>query len=314
MNPHISWKRVTVDENAPTGVQNGYLTVDRLAWTLPSAHEPEPSVECAAMSDKVRFEEPPVREVVLAILFEPMEAASVLDLAEFRLDLASTYPHAEELAPLPPWEGVAELSMSLHPGQSKWPMPMCVLANATRELQVHAQSDRLGISWTHGLDAPGYPGFTHLFAELERAYASFLNSIHKSNNPLPIVKRVIVRYTNLVAGVSPDEMAKALLLGWPVPESGRAREKWTTSIRMNRPPSDDDDGVSLLVLVDPDSPEDEDENKVGFADSSVVRIGGDLDINGQEEALPALERIHAVLLRRFLEFTSDEMARKWGRI
>jgi uncharacterized protein (TIGR04255 family) len=279
------------------------------------------------MSDEVKFEDPPVREVELGILFDPMEAVSVLDLAAFRVALQDTYPRVEEVAPLAPWESPDDESMTLLAGYSKWPMPMCILSNETRDTRVFFQNDRMGVSWTYGLDAPAYPGFSRVHAELERAYSQLLTSLNSAGLPFPTAKRVIIRYTNEIDGIDSGTMASGLLCGWPNETHSNAVSSWTTSLRMQQSSPHSGEDISLLVLIDPNETESEDlteefeqEPPTEFtpsapAPSCIMRIGGNLDIDRQEDTIPALRRVHAVVLRKFLEdFASEEMIQKWGRL
>ncbi|MGW3337937.1 TIGR04255 family protein [Streptomyces sp. NPDC001009] len=263
------------------------------------------------MSESLRFERPPVQEVTLAFMLQPMGRLQTLDLAPLRVGWHADYPLLQEVAPLAPWNPADRDSVEFVRSGLSWPMGLCSFSTESGDRQIRFQQDRFLLSWSFGQGVQEYPGFQVLKSELLDKFTQFSKLVHEATDAYPSVRRVDVQYVNLLPDVSAHDCMAGILNGWSSRSTFPFRKPDYSGFRVQYQESELDSSVAVLIGVDSVVGE---LPSGGFVDSATISLDAEAVVGEGHEYLVRLDSAHNVLTSAFLEVTSDEMRAKWGEV
>ncbi|MEU5985074.1 TIGR04255 family protein [Streptomyces sp. NPDC047434] len=263
------------------------------------------------MTDTLRFDRPPVREVTLALMLEPLSKLQTLDLAPLRVEWRSEYPILQEATPQAPWRAADRDGVEFVRSGLAWPMGLCTFSTASGDKSVRFQQDRFMITWSFGEESPEYPGFATLKNELLSRFAEYCKLAAESAKSVPVVRRVDVQYVNLIQELSAQDAMAGILTGWSSPAQFPFRNPDYSGFRIHYHESELNPNVNVLIGVDSaggESPEGE------FTSSSTLTLEAEGQVDADSDYVEMLEASHGVLTSAFLEVTSDSMRKNWGEV
>lgn len=266
------------------------------------------------MSDSLpAFKSPPVSEVALAVLFEPLAGLRALDVAELRDRWRDRLPRVEEHLPLPPVPGIEMPGIQFEFGTGP-PLPRWWFLSSDERHLVQVQRDRLVRNWRRRAEGDPYPHFMELrplfVADLD-AFVEFLSDVELRHelsglsaevtyvNPVPVadgvswgeaLTQVLEPWSGAHSNTflpSPD--AFEVSLRYPISDGGPTRGALTITARPVT--TGTTERVILLQLT-----------------ARIELVGAGLD------AVPAaLDLGHDWVVRGFTSVTSSRQHREWGR-
>ncbi|MEV6564103.1 TIGR04255 family protein [Streptomyces kronopolitis] len=263
------------------------------------------------MSESLRFERPPVQEVTLAFLCQPMGRLQTLDLAPLRVEWRAEYPQLQEVAPTAPWNPADRESVEFVRAGLSWPMGLCSFSTESGDKKIRFQQDRFLLSWSFGEGVQEYPGFEALKEELLDNFTQFSKLVHDATDAYPNVQRVDVQYVNLLQGVSAHDCMAGILNGWSSGSTFPFRKPDYSGFRVHYKESELNSDIAVLVGVDSMVGESSPGN---FAESSTITLDAEAAVGNQTNYLQMLDSAHDVLTAAFLEVTSEDMREGWGEL
>ncbi|WP_255285672.1 TIGR04255 family protein [Streptomyces niveus] len=261
------------------------------------------------MSSSLRFERPPVREVTLALMLQPMPKLQTLDLAPLRVDWRQTYPLLQEVTPLSPWGPPDRDDVELVRSGVSWPMPLCTFSTDSGDKNIRFQQDRFLLSWTFGDEAQNYPGFDALKSELLEKFSQYSKLAQDASGAAPVVRRADIQYVNHLSGISAQNAMAGVLNGWTGPASFPSRTPDYCGFRVHYHESELSSQVAVLVGLDSAG---EESIEGELVQSSALSLDAEAVVDESANYVEMLEVAHDVLTEAFLEVTSDLMRAGWG--
>jgi uncharacterized protein (TIGR04255 family) len=258
-----------------------------------------------------RFDNPPVREVTLTLMFEPLTGLQTLHFAPLRVEWQDQYPKLSELAPIVPWRNLSGTPVEIVGSGSNWPVPLCILTNAAGDRVLQLQNDRFVVAWRFNPKAGGYPGHDELQGELVDKFSQLAKVVNQVLGEAPVVGRVEVSYRNLIEGVNAEDLALGILTRWKVTKSPDPYNAEYVGLRIHRHGSTDP-MVSLVIGVDPANGLAGPEESADIDLSSSLTIEAEADVRQKDEYVEKIARVHSVVLATFLDITTPEMNKAWG--
>ena len=243
------------------------------------------------------FERPPLTEVALGVVFEPVEIGAV-GLGELYQRWRGEFPKVQEHAALPPLFEPPQPGLGLvvevgHPPMRLW------MLNETEDQLVQAQRDRLVVNWRRIGDGD-YPRYHALRALLGRQLADFWSFLRDRAVPLPPPVAVEATYVNTIDAAG---LADFLVAVNPLPERLGVPTEASISLVFDTP-----SGTPAPQRVALFSTRDRSEDA-----RYVLRVS----VLGQLSAWDELDRsiavAHEQAVRTFADVTTDAMHRYWGR-
>ena len=152
----------------------------------------ESEAEVQALPD---FERPPLTEVALGVVFEPVEIGAV-GLAELSQRWRDEFPNVQEHTALPPLFQPAQPGPGLVVEVGHPPLRLWMLTEAADRL-VQVQRDRLVVNWRRISDGE-YPRYHALRALLDRKVADLWSFFHERTVPIPLPAAVEATYVNTI--------------------------------------------------------------------------------------------------------------------
>lgn len=252
-----------------------------------------------------RFDHPPVRSVYLAVYFDSIDGLQVSHLSALREEWRSDYPVAAELPPLRPRNRDGD-EMSVVPVTRSWPFPYLMWAAEDDGQALHIQDDRFVLSWTFSDDAK-YPGFDVLSKQLEQRLAEFAATVLDETGENLVSTGAECKYSNRIDGYTPEQMMVGIATRWSSGATDVVAEPLNATyagVRLHTCTDHEMRGCSVNLSLDADE------------DGTFLLIESERDLgeNEQDFRLAGLDIAHEQLIRKFLEFTSPDMHRNWGRI
>ncbi|MCX4528094.1 TIGR04255 family protein [Streptomyces sp. NBC_01551] len=261
------------------------------------------------MTDSLRFEQPPVREVTLALMLEPIAKLQTLDLAPLRVEWRSEYPTLQEATPLARWRLSDGDDVEFMGSGVSWPMGLCTFSTESGDKSIKFQQDRFLITWTFGDEAPTYPGFAALKGELLGKFSQYVKLVSEASGAIPIVRRVDAQYVNYLPGVSAQDAMAGILSGWSSGGTFPFRAPDYCGFRIRYRESELNSRVAVLIGVDSAGGEDE---AGDFVYSSTLALDAEGEVGEGHDYVSMLESAHDVLTSAFLDVTSIAMRASWG--
>ncbi|MER7768224.1 TIGR04255 family protein [Kitasatospora sp. NPDC096140] len=261
------------------------------------------------MGDTLRFNLPPVREVTLSILIQPLAKLQTLDLAPLRVEWQNEYPILEEVAPLSPWGPDGSDSVQFVRSGRSWPMPLCSFSTSGGGRKIMFQHDRFALSWSFEDAGNKYPGFEALMTEICDKFSRFETLVKESSGISVKPMRVDVEYVNHLAGIPAHGAMAGILSGWKEESRFPFRNPDYCGFRVHYCESEENPLISVLVGVD-SIVGDTDESEI--PSSSSLTLSAEADISESANHNELLASAHDVLVTAFRDVTSEKMRREWG--
>ncbi|MFD9734273.1 TIGR04255 family protein [Umezawaea sp. NPDC059074] len=251
----------------------------------------------------VRFTQPPVREVSLTVLFEPVSGVLAAHVGDLLSRLRPRYPKVAERSAMPPWNelnvpGIKIFSDGQTPPYCWW------ISNDSNDRLIRFQFDRLICSWRYTSGGNPYPDYHALLLELEELIGESSDWLQTKLPGVLLADRIVrvqIDYINRI-DLQPADLLHGLITEW-------SHERGNTSFS-------DSSLVSAQWIVDDDSTADQQTTmKVDpdGVDGSRLTLISTTDINVGEVYQDSFGRIHDRLEKLFLSATSEDMQQKWGR-
>jgi uncharacterized protein (TIGR04255 family) len=267
------------------------------------------------MSDGGRpsFDDPPVQATVLTVYFEPITQFDLTFILPLQQRWAKSYPALNQTPPRnrpPSMPDVDITSLG-----TNWPMPGTEQGDITSGRTLSYQADQISLSWAADSDLPDlkYPGFQTIFAELTLRFDEFLEQVESMAEPV-VVHGVRCAYENYLEDTPGVDYIAQYLSGFAgISANRRMDHSRYVGFRFNKDPEESLDGSEINVAVQLDSRRD----SVTTLDIEVFATparNSPLDGGEPRETAPQLMRdAHVALIDTFLESTSIDMQRAWGK-
>jgi uncharacterized protein (TIGR04255 family) len=253
------------------------------------------------------FARPPVREVALAVGFQPLTHLRAVQLGELWSSWRELYPIIDEQPPLPPFTSPTfnrGLSVSFGPP----PINRQWFLSSDGDRLVQLQSDRLIVNWreTAGQSYPRYEELRAECASRLRDVAHFSEeggwgTLNLTDIELTYVNVVVDAegrparaedvLTTLVAAPASDTVGQST--DTRVVQTFRAPDLSNLDLTVSAGPGADARGEPALVMT--------------------VVVRGTVAAADQFAALTLLDAAHVRLVRGFTELTRPTMHQLWGR-
>lgn len=254
------------------------------------------------------FTEPPVVSVSLTVFFEPVERLQASHLSSLRERWKNDYPNLAELPPLRARNRGGNEAALVPLGS--WPCPYIMFSGQDDRSSIAIQNDRFIRSWSFRANehAPeGYPGFEQIREDLVEHFDDFKKTLRDELNQEVVVTGSECDYLNVL---ETDMVFEQLLVGLTTKWSAPVAQPTTSAItyagvRLHLCDDDGLDGCSVTLRLDVDS------------DGATLGIESEFEVPQDAETsvdeLGGLDRAHEKLIETFLEYTNDDMHKRWGR-
>jgi uncharacterized protein (TIGR04255 family) len=268
-------------------------------------------------NDGLKFDNPPVRLVMLNLWFKPLKKLQTLDLAVLRTMWRDAFPQIHEMSPLPRWDSTSS-DVTFLTEEGGWPMPACLFMNFKGDREILIQQDRLVLTWRFSEERSEYPGFKFLLAQMDQYYRDFIGAVEEAGINRPRVERVALQYVNEIEGVDHQDAVEALVLERSIELSRNSRS--VNSVYLAKhfcgTPENEDVTVQMTVLegqrVDAES-SDEDRNDDDHGTLiTTMRVEGHADVESGGNAPDRLAAVHDAVIERFAEFVGPSLRKLWG--
>jgi uncharacterized protein (TIGR04255 family) len=257
---------------------------------------------------RLEFADPPVVSVSLTVFFEPVESLQASHLSSLRERWKDHYPNLAELPPLRPRNRGGNEAALVPLGA--WPCPYVMFSSEDDQSSIAIQSDRFIRSWSFKADEKAvatYPGFEKIREDLVQHFEHFKETLRAELDQNVVITGSECDYLNLLDNeMPPEQLMVGVTTKWAAPVDTTASSGITYGgVRLHLCDTDELEGcsVTLRLDVDSDGPMLGIESAFELADDDAV---ADVDLGG-------LDRAHEKLIETFLEYTSNEMQKNWGR-
>ncbi|GJI89402.1 TIGR04255 family protein [Duganella hordei] len=145
------------------------------------------------MSQPVKFEKPPVVEVVFGVLFASQDMLKAAHVGAFWQQVKDKYPRTEDAPPVP-------TIVEEPPGAVEWdflpPLRRTWLLSEDGRKLLQVQQDRFLFNWKRTLADDLYPSYEVNLAEFEAALAIFEDFLKSTGIPTPGYRQFELTYVN----------------------------------------------------------------------------------------------------------------------
>ena len=156
------------------------------------------------MPDRVRFERPPVVEVVCGVLFGTLTALRTAHVGIFWDRIREEFPLVEEAPPLPPIierydpAPSLEIEVELTP-----PLARTWFCRPDRRGLVQLQRDRFVYNWKRSSPDDGqYPSYDQVILDFERLWSEFEAFVKEQQVGPIVVRQLELAYVNIIPEAS----------------------------------------------------------------------------------------------------------------
>lgn len=252
---------------------------------------------------RAQFTRPPVREVSLTVLWEPLEGLLAADVGDLLGKLRDAYPTISERTAMVPWTEIRVPGIQILAEDKVLPYSWW-MSNEDDDRLVRFQFDRLVFSWRYTPDGQPYPEYNamkHEFVSLLGIVNSWLTGKQPEISLDSHVRRVQIDYINQV-DLAPIDLLCGVLTDW----SGERGSKLPAQSPVLN--------ATWFVDIDP-SDLNETTVKIEFdgLNGSILTIVSTTERDQRESHLDSLDRVHDRSAEVFLSITSNHLQQKWGR-
>lgn len=162
--------------------------------------QPTHATANTVVSKPVRFDNPPVVEVVCGVLFSTPQPIKTATLGIFWQTVRDAFPRLEEAHPLPPVIEPPKIGFAQHqvelafmpPARRTW------LSNADGTNLLQIQQDRFLFNWKRAATSTGYPSYAVVIDQFEKHLAQFIEFLKSQGIGEPTYRQYELSYTNLI--------------------------------------------------------------------------------------------------------------------
>ncbi|MFI6576806.1 TIGR04255 family protein [Nocardiopsis sp. NPDC050513] len=252
----------------------------------------------------ISFSHPPVRQVVLTALFEPIDRMNSLDFGLLRLKWENQYPVLSETAPLPPWQADERGGFGFVGTDDSWPIPYCDFSNQEETRSIQFQSDRFILAWKFQNSGLDYPGFFGLLSDMEERFSEFCDIVQNSGKDFPKVEKVMVNYVNIVDAIGADEFTYGALSGWKEPYERVIRDYDYFGVRARYRGG----SLGIPVSVGLDSVPNPSNSET---ESALISFDSEKDVKDGQVWRDEITELHDGVLKVFLEVMPESLRNSW---
>ena len=263
----------------------------------------------------LRFDQPPVRSVVLTVYFKALEDFTLVHAMRLTSDWADKYPDVRQESLRPRPQEVA----SSNPFSGEWPLPRVVLTHQSLSHALSFQSDQISLRWTFDEkgESGNYPGFERLLRELEQAFSHFSQVIDSDSSSNVQIQACTCEYVNIVDEIGFEQWVLGYVTDWtPAAKSTaaylapRARPQRYTYTAVS---DEGGDGTQPVLTCGV--------NVVGRKHGGVsMRLRGTAELpkvpakdnSNSGDVVELLVAAHDNLTLHFAQLSSSEMKESWG--
>lgn len=288
-----------VSDGAATGSTEGYLAQRKPVYATVHAVTGEGGSDDSAFESGLpEFTRPPLVEVAVGLMFEPLPLNAVM-FAQLYSEWRDDYPRFEEHPAIPSSMSLPGLVFDVGvPHLRLW-----FLGNSGRLIQV--QRDRLIVNWRKEAETAAYPRYGSLRVELKRRlseFTEFLANQHQSElNP----NSVEVTYVNQVplAGAS-SSLSDIVSILHATPERLGSPIETNLSVRFDVSAQLERESAALVVnaqrspTVDPPL--------------AVLQLSCSMPVKDLSDAFDALDKARYHVVQSFHSVTTRKMHEEWG--
>lgn len=256
----------------------------------------------AEPESELKFESPPVQQVILGIYFQPLLLIGALQLLPILNQWREDYPMIEELRSTPPWRPLTDAERQESSGRLAV-APLFVLVSPNNQRTIHLQYDRIILTWRFEAEGSSkeYVGYQALRAELARRTEELISELSEKANVEVKPERIDITYQNLIDMTSRD-FCVGVLTAWSSTKAAIGVPSGYSGMRFEGF-EDDEEHVDTLVAIE-DGPDGE---------GTDLTIDVDCDVAAKDSYIDALDEAHDVVVRLFERFSSAELMASWGR-
>lgn len=194
--------------------------MDKPQTLLKFLHAESSSDSIDSMDNKVKFNKPPVVEVVCGVAFQSLDAMRVVHLGEFLKLLPGEFERLEDMLPIvtPGAESVIDWS-------SVPPLPRVWYLTGNEEKLVQVQRDRFLYNWKCLDQNKTYPEFTRIFPEFLERYQDFVGFVSSHDLGKIDIRQFELTYVNHIyksqLDGAVDQLREVLRQVGPASSSGK---------------------------------------------------------------------------------------------
>lgn len=264
------------------------------------------------------FANPPVIEVALSAVFQPLQGYTSAHGGLFWAEVAADFPRVEEQAPIDiPEEseslqavegGVRFQAMKDFPGPRLW----LISEDGTELLQL--QNDTFSCNWRQQVPGAPYPHYEHVKAQFENRFRSFIGFAERAGLGAIVPARCEVSYVNHIpAGQGWERFGELhkILAGFAakqatvLPEPEEVRYNARFAMR-------DSSGRFIGRLTVSAQPAIRRQDKKPLITLTLTSRGRPVG-SGTSGVLNFFDLGHEWIVQGFTDLTTDQMHRLWGR-
>lgn len=151
------------------------------------------------MAQKVRFERPPVVEVVCGVQFGTLASLRAAHVGVFWEKIRTEFPAVDEAPPLSPvieTQGLQslEIAVGLIP-----PLPRTWFLTEDGHRLIQLQRDRFVYNWRRSSPDDGdYPSYDNVIVDFERVWHTFENFVTEENLGELVARQLELAYVNII--------------------------------------------------------------------------------------------------------------------
>lgn len=254
---------------------------------------------------ELRFENPPVQQVVLSIFFRPLVALQTSHLIPIISQWSEHYPQLDELSTIGTWRPLEpeEANEIVNLGR-RTRTPLFILQSADGQRSLQFQQDRLELVWRFEAEGSSneYIGYIALRDEIEKRLSEFADSVRQVANLEVVPERSDATYQNLV-DMPVRDFSVGVLTSWELSKASPDHQSLYSGIRLGAFLREGDDNSDTLVAIEP-GPDGEGTDFTIEA-QQIIRDGGSY--------MTALDEAHQIVLRIFTQLVSEDLLESWGR-
>lgn len=258
----------------------------------------------ARSDESVRFDDPPVQQVILSIYCEAMIELSVVDVLALFSRWSEDYPHLSQELPADIWDnsGRNAIQQAISEG-THWPLPLLTIIDADGAKSIRVQEDRFELVWR---SQPGesylpYVGYTRLRQELLSRFSDFSSFLAGGPEITVKPRRVDATYNNYL-DAAPSDVMVGMLTNWQVDSASPNLPNKYSNLHLHDTLTDDKGQVQVIVYVDP-GPD-------GSGTDWTIDVQCRLEESG--DPIARLDDAHKHVIETFLTLSGPELRQKWG--
>ncbi len=256
------------------------------------------SVDSTHESGLPDFARPPLVEVAVGLMFEPL-AINVITLAQLYLRWQEDYPSFEEHPAIPSLPSMPGLIFEVDVPRIRFRF----INKSGRLIQV--QRDRLIANWRKEERSAAYPRYSSLRVELENRVAQFSEFL-ASQHQGPLKPNAIeVTYVNQVplVGKSPN-LSDIVSLLQSAPDEAGSPVETDLSVRFDASAQLERESATLVINAQRSSTVD--------PPLAVLQLSCNIPVHDLSDAFDALDKARYHVVQSFQSVTTDKMHEEWG--